>query len=149
MTSDLLPPPAGCKIWKAKLVFPLIGFLKTDRISSMISSSIMLDSRCIFPMRPFLASISRVAGRRGMGMLQESDGATSFGKQMISLSYSMTLGFFPISLALCTALARFPRKAVGSCLYWNHYYNKHLRAVTAMNTLPHNESWLYAPQHMP
>lgn len=118
-TNDLLPPPAGCKISKAKLVLPPIDFLKTDLISSMISSSVMLDSKWIFPMRPFLASISRVAGRRGMGMLPWEWGASFLGKQMISRSYSVTFGFLAICLALWTAaaLARLPMKAVGSCLY--------------------------------
>ena len=45
MESPLLLPPAGCKILKAKFESLFMGFLNTDRISSIISDSDIDDVR--------------------------------------------------------------------------------------------------------
>lgn len=120
-TRHLLFPPAGCRMVKGKLWLPPMTVVNTDKISSIMSSSVMLDDKQIFPISPFLARKSRLFCFRGMGIIPLLFDLKNFGRQMMSLSYVKRDLPFPLCVLFRPTACFFLRNEEGRLVFFPLY----------------------------
>lgn len=112
MASDLLHPPAVCKIANGKSGSSFIAVENTERISSMISSSVISHDRRTLPISPFRLSISRIARPLGI-LISPFLLLLDFGRQIMSRLYIIAFSCFLVRSQPCNL---FFRKVVGRTL---------------------------------